>query len=138
MPDRAPTVAVLGTGTMGFAMAANIAKAGIGLRVWNRRRDVAQPLAKDGALVCDSPAEASKGADVVLTVLANEAIVAEVMDQAREGLGEGTAWIQSCTVAPDGSHRLADQAARLGVEYVEAPLLGTKEPAVAGALTILA
>jgi 3-hydroxyisobutyrate dehydrogenase len=138
MPDSPPTVAVLGIGTMGAAMAANIAKAGMRLRVWNRRRELAEPLAKDGALVCDSPAEASKGADVVLTVLANEAIVAEVMDNARAGLGEGTAWIQSCTVAPDGSQRLAEQAARLGVEYVEAPLLGTKEPAVAGELTILA
>ncbi|MUL74952.1 NAD(P)-dependent oxidoreductase [Mycolicibacterium sp. CBMA 226] len=138
MPDALPTVAVLGTGTMGFAMAANIAKAGIGLRVWNRRRELAEPLAKDGALVCDSPAEASEGADAVLTVLANEAIVSEVIDKARDGLGVSTAWIQSCTVAPDGTHRLAEQADKLGVEYVEAPLLGTKEPAEAGELTILA
>jgi 3-hydroxyisobutyrate dehydrogenase len=119
-------------------MATNIAAAGMGLRVWNRSRDVAEPLAKDGAVVCDSPAEASHGADVVLTTLANEAIVAEVIDKARDGLGNGTAWMQACTVAPDGSARLAAQADRLGVEFVEAPLLGTKEPAIAGTLTILA
>jgi 3-hydroxyisobutyrate dehydrogenase len=110
----------------------------MGLRVWNRSRAAAEPLAKDGAVVCDSPADASRGADVVLTTLANETIVAEVMDKAREGLGDGAVWVQSCTVSPDGSRRFGEQADRLGVDYVEAPLLGTKEPAIAGTLTILA
>ncbi len=123
---------------MGFAMAANIAKAGIGLRVWNRNRDVAAPLAGLGAVVCDSAADASRGADVVLTVLANECVVAEVIADARDGLSERTVWVQSCTVSPDGSRRLAEQAAGLGVAYVDAPLLGTKEPAEAGTLTVLA
>ena len=140
MPERrvTMTVAVLGTGTMGAAMAANIAAAGMGLRVWNRTREVAEPLTKVGAVVCYSAAEASQGADVVLTTLANEAITAEVMDKARTGFGEGTVWLQSCTVAPEGSRRLAEQADRLSVDYVEAPLLGTKEPAIAGTLTVLA
>jgi 3-hydroxyisobutyrate dehydrogenase len=132
------TVAVLGTGTMGAAMAANIARAGLGLRVWNREPEPTEPLADLGAVVCSSPAEASRGADVILTPLANEKVVAEVMDQARDGLDGGAVWLQVCTVSPDGSGRLADQAARLGVAYVEAPLLGTKAPAVAGTLTILA
>jgi 3-hydroxyisobutyrate dehydrogenase len=48
---------VLGTGTMGAAMATNIAAAGMGLRVWNRGRDLATPLVKAGAVVCDSPAD---------------------------------------------------------------------------------
>ena len=64
-------------------MAANIGAAAMGLRVWNRIRDLAEPLAKDGAVVCDSAADACRGADVVLTTLANEAIVAEVMDSAQ-------------------------------------------------------
>ncbi|MGF6885180.1 3-hydroxyisobutyrate dehydrogenase [Nocardia sp. GAS34] len=131
-------MAVLGTGTMGAAMAANIAGAAMGLRVWNRNRELAEPLADVGAVVCDSPADAVRGADAVLTTLADEAIVAEVMDKAREGLSEGVAWVQSATVAPEGSRRLAEQAHRLGTEYVEAPLLGTKEPAIAGTLTVLA
>jgi len=131
-------VAVLGTGTMGAAMAANIVKAGLGLRIWNREPRMMEPLAELGAVVCASPAEASRGADVILTPLANESVVAEVMDQARDGLDDAAVWLQVCTVSPDGSRRLADQAAQLGVGYVEAPLLGTKEPAVAGTLTILA
>lgn len=117
MPDDL-VVAVLGTGTMGAAMAANIVKAGLGLRIWNREPRMMEPLAELGAVVCASPAEASRGADVILTPLANESVVAEVMDQARDGLDDAALW--------------------LGVGYVEAPLLGTKEPAVAGTLTILA
>jgi 3-hydroxyisobutyrate dehydrogenase len=131
-------VAVLGTGTMGAAMAANIARSGLSLRVWNRDRDAAAPLADLGATVSDSPHDASRGADVVLTVLANEAVVAEVVDQARAGLADGAVWVQSCTVSPDGSRRLANQAKEIGVAFVEAPLIGTKEPAVAGTLTVLA
>jgi 3-hydroxyisobutyrate dehydrogenase len=132
------TAAVLGTGTMGAAMAANIAKAGLGLRVWNREPEAAEPLGELGAVICSSPAEACRGADVILTPLANEKVVAEVMDHASDGLHGGAVWLQVCTVSPDGSRRLADQAVRLGVDYVDAPLLGTKEPAVAGTLTILA
>ncbi|MER5596297.1 NAD(P)-dependent oxidoreductase [Streptomyces sp. NPDC002265] len=133
-----PVVAVLGIGTMGAAMARNIAAAGLALRVWNRNRAPAEELADTGAVVCDSPADACRGADVVLTLLANEQVVAEVMDQARDGLDPRTVWVQSCTVSPEGTHRLADQARRLGVIYVDAPLLGTKEPAVAGTLGMLA
>ena len=131
-------VAVLGTGTMGAAMAANIAKAGLGLRVWNREPELAAPLGGLGAVICSTPAEASRGADVILTPLANESVVAEVMDHARYGLNDDAVWLQVCTVSPDESHRLADQARQLGVGFVEALLLGTKEPAVAGTLTILA
>ncbi|MCV7229816.1 NAD(P)-dependent oxidoreductase [Mycolicibacterium komossense] len=123
---------------MGAAMAANIGAAGIALRAWNRARAAAAPLAKDGALVADSAADACRGANVVLTALSNEAVVASVISDARAGLAGGTVWIQTCTVSPEGSHRLAKQAAELDLVFVEAPLLGTKEPAVAGTLTLLA
>ncbi|NYV78497.1 NAD(P)-binding domain-containing protein, partial [Streptomyces sp. UH6] len=63
------TVAVLGTGIMGAAMARNIARAGHPLRVWNRSREKAEPLAADGARVAATPAEAVEGADVVVTML---------------------------------------------------------------------
>ncbi|MDT0465810.1 NAD(P)-dependent oxidoreductase [Streptomyces gibsoniae] len=134
--QKKPVVAVLGTGTMGEAMARNIAAAGLGLRAWNRNRARAEPLADVGATVCDTPAEACRGADVVLTALANEKVVSDVMDQARDGLGGHPVWVQTCTVSPDGGRRLAEQANRLNIAYVEAPLLGTKEPAVSGTLTI--
>nr|WP_230323353.1 NAD(P)-binding domain-containing protein [Cellulomonas hominis] len=78
----ARTVAVLGTGIMGAAMARNLLRAGHAVRVWNRSAAKAEPLAADGATVAGSPAEAVDGADVVLTMLHDGAAVAEVIRQA--------------------------------------------------------
>src|SRR6201996_4480095 len=74
------TVAVLGAGgTMGFPMAANLARAGFSVRAWNRSRDKAEPLSKDGVRVCGTPAEAAEGASVILTMLADtDAVLAAV------------------------------------------------------------
>jgi 3-hydroxyisobutyrate dehydrogenase len=133
-----PTVALLGTGTMGAGMAANIARAGMPLRVWNRSRDKAEPLADLGATVADTPADAVRGADIVLTMLFDADSVADTMEQAREGLAPGVVWLQQSTVGVEGSDRLVALAADLGVAYVDAPVLGTRKPAEDGALVVLA
>jgi 3-hydroxyisobutyrate dehydrogenase len=133
-----PTVALLGTGTMGAGMAANIAGAGLPLRVWNRTREKAEPLAKVGATVADTPAEAVHGADIVLTMLFDADSVAATMEQAREGLTPGTVWLQQSTVGVEGSDRLVALAQDLGLAYVDAPVLGTRGPAESGALVVLA
>jgi 3-hydroxyisobutyrate dehydrogenase len=133
-----PTVALLGTGAMGAGMAANIAGAGLPLRVWNRTRNKAEPLTQVGATVADTPAEAVRGADVVLTMLFDADSVAATMEQAREGLTPGTVWLQQSTVGVEGSDRLVALAQELGVAYVDAPVLGTRGPAESGALVVLA
>src|SRR3954464_14193411 len=133
-----PTVALLGTGTMGAGMAANIAGAGLPLRVWNRTRNKAEPLAKVGATVADTPAEAVRGADIVLTMLFDADSVAATMEQAREGLGSEAVWLQQSTVGVEGSDRLVALAQDLGLAYVDAPVLGTRGPAESGALVVLA
>jgi 3-hydroxyisobutyrate dehydrogenase len=133
-----PTVALLGTGAMGAGMAANIAGAGLPLRVWNRTRNKAEPLTQVGATVADTPAEAVRGADVVLTMLFDADSVAATMEQAREGLTPGTVWLQQSTVGVEGSDRLVALARELGVAYVDAPVLGTRGPAESGALVVLA
>src|SRR5215208_5873835 len=75
------TVAFLGAGgTMGLAMARNLAGAGIDVRAWNRTREKAEPLADDGVAVADTPGEAAGGADVVLTMLSDADAVIAVMD----------------------------------------------------------
>lgn len=137
MTDQ-PTVALLGTGVMGAGMARNIAAAGIPLRVWNRTRAKAEPLAEAGATVVDTPAEAVRGADVVVTMLFDADSVAETMEEAREALGDGVTWVQQATVGVDGADRLAKLAVDLGVTYVDAPVLGTRKPAEDGALVVLA
>ena len=136
MTDQ-PTVALLGTGTMGAGMARSIAAAGLPLRVWNRSSERAEPLA-DVADVATSVAEAVAGADIVITMLFDVDSVAATMQAARGHLGPDTVWVQQSTVGVEGSGRLADLAAELGVAYVDAPVLGTKKPAADGALVVLA
>lgn len=136
MPDQ-PTVALLGTGTMGAGMARNIAAAGLPLRVWNRTEERAEPLA-DVAEVAGSVAEAVTGADVVLTMLFDADSVADTMEEARDALGPDVVWLQQSTVGVDGTARLAKLAEQLGVAFVDAPVLGTKKPAEDGALVVLA
>ena len=135
--NRRPVVALLGTGTMGAGMARNIAAAGLDLRVWNRSRDKAEPLA-DVATVAGTVAEAVEGADVVVTMLYDDDSVADVAEQARGHLGPDTVWVQTSTVGVAGSDRLVALAADLGVTYVDAPVLGTRKPAEDGALVVLA
>jgi 3-hydroxyisobutyrate dehydrogenase len=132
-----PSVAVLGTGIMGAAMARNLAASGLAVSVWNRSRDRAEPLA-EVARVAGSVAEAVEGADVVLTMLYDAASVAETISQARDHLGEHTVWLQQSTVGVEGVERLAALADDLGVTFVDAPVLGTRKPAEDGALVVLA
>jgi len=133
-----PTVALLGTGTMGAGMARNIAAAGIPLRVWNRTRAKAEPLAEAGAEVADSAAEAVRGADVVVTMLFDTDSVRSALEQARDGLERGAVLLQQSTVGVKGTEQLGSFARELGLVYVDAPVLGTKKPAEDGALVVLA
>lgn len=132
-----PTVALLGTGTMGAGMARNIAAAGLPLRVWNRTREKADALA-DVATVAGTVKEAVSGADVVLTMLYDADSVAATMEEARGHLADDAVWLQQSTVGVAGTERLAELAADLGVAMVDAPVLGTKKPAEDGALVVLA
>lgn len=132
------TVSVLGTGIMGAAMARNIARAGHTVRVWNRTAAKAEPLAADGAYVAGSPEEAVRGADVVLTMLYDGPATLDTMRQAAPGLREGGAWVQSTTAGIDAVAELADFARAHELAFFDAPVLGTRAPAEAGELTVLA
>ena len=128
-----PHVALLGTGIMGRGMAQNIVRAGIPLTVWNRTPEKATGL---GAEVAGTPVAAVKGAHVVITMLPDAPVVEQVV---REAAPEpGTVWLQQSTVGVEGNDRLAALAVELGLVHVDAPVLGTKGPAEAGQLTILA
>jgi 3-hydroxyisobutyrate dehydrogenase len=134
-------IAVLGTGIMGAAMARNLLSAGMEVRVWNRSREKAEPLADDGATVADSPTEAAEGAGFVLTMLADADAVAEAAggeNGALSALPEDGVWLQTSTVGLEGQEKLAGIADEHGVYYVDAPVLGTKEPAEQGQLIVLA
>ncbi|MEV5664802.1 NAD(P)-dependent oxidoreductase [Streptomyces flaveolus] len=132
------TVSVLGTGIMGAAMARNLARAGLTVRAWNRSRDKAEPLAADGVRIADGPEEAVRDADVVLTMLHDGPAALDVMRRAAPGLRAGAAWVQSTTAGLDAVEDLAAFAREHGLVFFDAPVLGTRQPAEAGQLLVLA
>jgi 3-hydroxyisobutyrate dehydrogenase len=139
---RPRVVALLGAGgTMGFAMARNIAAAGMGVRAWNRSREKAEPLTEHGVEVVADPARAAEGASVIVTVLAELNAVVESMDGeggALSATAPSAVWTQMGTVGESETRQLASLADRHGVGFVDAPVLGTKAPAKEGALVVLA
>src|SRR5215217_2418112 len=127
------TVAILGAGgTMGLPMARNIAEAGIDVRAWNRSREKAEPLTGDGVEVCDTAAEAASGAAVILTILSDADAVTAAMegdDGGIAGAEEGATWLQMSTIGIEGNERCATLAGEHGLTLVDAPVVGTKQPA---------
>lgn len=135
-------VAVLGTGIMGSAMARNLVSAGLRTMVWDRSPGATTPLSEAGALVAASPGEAVRDAQVVITMLPTVDVVNSVVfaGGVAEALAEGAVWAQMGTI---GLTETAEIASRLGqlrpdVVFVDAPVSGSKGPAEAGRLLILA
>ncbi len=133
-------IAILGTGVMGAPMARNAAGAGLDLTVWNRTREKADAAAGKGIAVADTPEQAARGADIVVTVLADSDAVASAMEDggALAAMPDGALWIQMSTVGIAGTEALAALAEERGVAFVDAPVLGTKKPAEDGTLQVLA
>jgi 3-hydroxyisobutyrate dehydrogenase len=133
------TVAVLGAGgTMGRPMARNLAQAGLDVRAWNRSPEKARPLESDGVQILDSPAAAAQGADIVVTMLADTDAVLDSAAPALNAAGGDVLWLQMSTVGEEGTERCLALARERGVGILDAPVLGTKQPAEDGALVVLA
>jgi 3-hydroxyisobutyrate dehydrogenase len=132
------TVAVLGTGTMGIGMARSLLRNDFAVRAWNRTTERAQPLAADGATVATSAAEAVRGADVVLLMLFDADAARQTLTDAAPDLSDDTVILQSSTVGPAGMARIGQQAHDAGWHLLDAPVLGTKQPAEDGKLVVLA
>jgi 3-hydroxyisobutyrate dehydrogenase len=125
---------------MGAGMAANLVKAGYPLAVYNRTLAKAQPLASAGARLAATPAEAARGASVVIGMLADDAASREVWtgkDGALQGVKEGAILIESSTVSPAWIAEFAGLAAQHGAELLDAPVTGSRAQAAAGQLTFL-
>jgi 3-hydroxyisobutyrate dehydrogenase len=129
-------IAVLGTGLMGAPMARNLALAGHEVRAWNRTIDKAHPLRDDGIEVAADPAAAAAGCEVVMTMLADAGAVLAVARDA--GLAGGQVWWQASTIGLEGTEQCATLAAEAGAALVDAPVLGTRQPAEDGKLVVLA
>ncbi|HEX4255780.1 MAG TPA: NAD(P)-dependent oxidoreductase [Streptosporangiaceae bacterium] len=133
-----PAVALLGTGTIGLGMGRSLLRAGIPVRAWNRTRRKAEPLYADGALVVDRAADAVRGAGIIVTVLSDGAVTADVLAAARPGLSPGQLWVQASTVGIKWNDELAGLAREQGLTYLDAPVLGSRVPAGQGQLVVLA
>ena len=137
MTGTSTTVAVLGTGIMGAGMTRSLLREGHDVTVWNRSTEKAKPLADDGARVAETAADAVADADVVVTMLFDTDAVADVMGEAAGRMRDGAVWVQSSTVGLDGTRRLLALAQERGVDFLDAPMLGTKAPAENGELVVL-
>jgi 3-hydroxyisobutyrate dehydrogenase len=135
---EAPKVALLGTGTMGVGMTHSMLRAGLPVTVWNRHVERARPLADDGATVAETLEDAVRDADVVVTMLFDAPAVAEVMEQAAKAMRPDAVWVQSSTVGRKGITELAAFAREHDLTMLDAPMVGTKQPAEEGELAVLA
>ncbi|MBI4261506.1 MAG: NAD(P)-dependent oxidoreductase [Actinobacteria bacterium] len=132
-------VAFCGLGLMGRPMAARLLEAGHDLSVWNRTARKARPLGEAGARVADTAREAAQGAEVVITMVADEHALEEVVwsdDGVAAGTSFGSTLVEMSTVGPDAVRRLRDRLPE-DVELIDAPVLGSVPAAESGTLTIL-
>lgn len=131
-------IAFLGTGMMGAPMAHNLQKSGFQVRAWNRTRAKAEPLISSGIKVVDTPQEAVRGADMIITMLKDGPAIRETMQAAKTGLSPGMIWLQMSTVGVKGIEELAALASEQQLIFYDVPVQGTRQPAEQGKLIILA
>jgi 3-hydroxyisobutyrate dehydrogenase-like beta-hydroxyacid dehydrogenase len=118
-------VAFLGLGIMGRAMAANLVKAGHAVTTWNRSQG--KELA--GAQSAATPRQAAQNAEVVWLCVSDTAAAEAVLlgaDGVIEGASPGTVVVDSSTIAPSATVRFAAQFDNKGVEFIDAPVTGSK------------
>src|SRR6202023_3264979 len=135
------TISYLGLGIMGSGMASNLLKAGYKLTVWNRSTEKCEPFAKKGARVADTPAAAVRDVDLVMYSLSNDQAVEEVVFGAKgilRGIRESQIAIDMSTVLPATSLREQQAYAKRGVDFLDAPVFGSKQEAAKAKLWIMA
>jgi len=129
-------VAFLGLGIMGRPMASNLAKAGHDVTVWNRTpgKDV------EGAKTAASPAEAAQGAEVVWVCVSDTKAVEDILfggQGVQYALTPGQIVVDSSTISPSSTRQFAERVGAKGVQYVDAPVTGSKIGAESGTLIFI-
>ena len=133
-------VGFIGLGIMGKPMAHNLMRAGYELVVYNRSREKADELAKEGATTTASPREVAERGDVIVTMLPNSPDVREVVagdDGVLEGIGEGSLLVDMSTISPVVTEELATEVEERGARMLDAPVSGGEPGAVEGTLSIM-
>jgi 3-hydroxyisobutyrate dehydrogenase len=133
-------VAILGLGTMGSGMAANLLKAGFSVVVYNRTAAKAKPLTDAGARFASTPALAVQDASVIISMLADDAASREVWlgkDGALAAIRKSAILVESSTVSPEWIAEFAKLAEQHGAALLDAPVTGSRMQAEAGQLSFL-
>ncbi len=125
---------------MGGGMAAVLLKAGFPLAVYNRNSERAKPFEVQGARVAESPQDAAKGADIVISMVADDNASRGVWTGANgvlEDIATGTVLVECSTISPGWARELAGLAAAKDCPFLDAPVTGSKAQAASGALRFL-
>jgi 3-hydroxyisobutyrate dehydrogenase-like beta-hydroxyacid dehydrogenase len=133
-------IGFVGLGKMGTGMARNLLRAGHKLRVYNRTRQKAEMLVEDGAVAADSPADASRNADAVFTMLADDPAVSDVVFGEQGiaiGLPKGAMHISSSTISVSFARKLAEEHRSREQIFVSAPVFGRPEAAETKKLIVM-
>jgi len=134
-------IAFIGLGRMGMGMARNLLRAGHTLAVYNRTREKAEPLAREGARVADSPADACRDVEVVMTMVADDRALEEVVF-GKQGIA--SAMKQDCihlshsTISTAFARRLTAEHAQRKQGYLSVPVFGRPDAAQSGKLVVVA
>jgi 3-hydroxyisobutyrate dehydrogenase-like beta-hydroxyacid dehydrogenase len=129
-------VAFLGLGIMGRPMATNLVNAGHEVTVWNRTPG----KMVEGAGIAPTPAAAAQGAEVVWLCVSDTAAVEKILfgpEGVEPSLGEGVIVADSSTISPSATVKFAERLRAKGVDYVDAPMTGSKIGAANGALIFM-
>lgn len=130
----------MGLGIMGSGMARRLLGDGYSLTVYNRSRDKAGPLATEGATIAESPRAAAAGAEIVVSVVADDAASRTLWlgdDGALAGANPGAVLIECSTLSVGWVRELSAAAKARECELLDAPVTGTRSHAAAGELNFL-
>src|SRR5881392_4143609 len=126
---------------MGSGMASNLLKAGYELVVWNRSAAKCEAFARKGARIADTPTDAVRDVDLVVYILSNDQAVEDVVfgeNGILSGINEGQIAIDMSTVLPTTSLREQEAYAKKGVDFLDAPVFGSKQESADAKLWIMA
>ncbi len=133
------TIGFIGLGAMGLPMARNLMESGFKLRVFNRTKSKADELIELGAEVVDTPSAVTEPDGIVVTMLANDAVLSEIVmgtDGIGTSLGPNGIHLSMSTISPQLARSLAEFHTQRGATYIAAPVSGRPDAAAAKQLTM--
>ncbi|MCQ6275517.1 NAD(P)-binding domain-containing protein [Bacillus sp. V3B] len=133
-------IGFVGLGTMGLPMAHNLLKNGYELTIYNRTKEKMSFLEEEGAMIANSPKEVASKSEIIFTMLTADAAVGEVIlgeEGIIHGAYPGLIVIDSSTISPATSKKVAEELSRHDVDMLDAPVTGSEPQAIEGILTFM-